>query len=266
MHPIILAPTTLMTSPALEFIDAAIEAGYDGIGIRLYPSPGLPFFPVVGDRDLMREVKQRIDDSGLQVCDVLTCYLQPEMDFEAMRVAHEFGAELGARYALAIGDDPEWDRMVQHFGRLCEQTTEVGLTCALEAPVSSRALNTLALNLRLIDEAAPERAVLAIDPVHFHRSGATAEELRGLDPRLIEYTQLRDTTSLTPGDPDCLPGEGTVPLHDILDVMPADLPLSVEYTHRDESMSASEWARHVIEGTRRFLDGYEARQETPRSG
>src|SRR5688500_3246236 len=110
MNPILLAPTTLMQAPPLEYIAAAAEAGYDGIGLRLYPSPGMPFFPVVGDTGLMGEVKRALADSGLQVFDVFTCYLQPEMDFDAMKRAHEFGADLSVKYALVIGDDEDWGR------------------------------------------------------------------------------------------------------------------------------------------------------------
>ncbi len=257
MYPIVLAPTTLMEAPPLEYIDIAIEAGYDGIGLRLYPSPGMPFFPVVGDQALMAQVKQRIADAGLEVYDILTCYLQPEMDLDAMKRAHEFGAELGARYALVIGDDPEWDRMVQHFGALCDNAAEFGITCALEAPVNRRALTSLEANLRLIEAAGRSDVAINIDPAQFIRSGGTPEDLRAVDPSLLPYMQINDTTSLTPGDPLCTPGDGVVPLAEILDVMPAGLPLSLEYHHRDDRFTQREWAQHALEGTRRFIDAYQ---------
>src|SRR5690606_17449174 len=129
-----------------------------------YPSPGMPFFPVVGDQALMRQVRERIEGARLTVYDVLTCYLQPDMDLEAMRRAHEFGAELGARFALVIGDDPEWDRMVQNFGTLCDNAAQYGIICALEAPVNRRALTTLEANLRLIEDAGRENVAINIDP------------------------------------------------------------------------------------------------------
>ncbi len=255
MNPIILAPTTLMQAPPLEYIAAAAKAGYDGIGLRLYPSPGMPFFPVVGDAPLMAEVKRALADSGLSVFDVFTCYLQPEMDFEAMKRAHEFGAELGAKYALVIGDDADWGRMADNFGRLCDNAAEFGLVCALEAPVNRRALNTLELNLKLIEESA-RKAVLSIDPVQYVRAGHSFAQLRGLDAALLPYSQIGDSPSMTFGDAYCLPGDGLVPLHELLDVLPPNAPLSLEYHHRDENYSREAWAKHVLEGTRAFLSSY----------
>ena len=260
MNPIILAPTTLMQAPPLEYIAAAAAAGYDGIGLRLYPSPGMPFFPIAGDPPLMREVRSALARANLQVFDVFTCYLQPEMDFDAMRRAHEFGAELGARYALVIGDDDDWGRMVDHFGTLCDNAAEFGLVCALEAPVNRRVLNTLELNLRLIEQSG-RRAVLSIDPVQYARAGHSFAQLRNVSRELLPYAQIGDSPSLTPGEPYCMPGDGVVPLAEMLDVLPPDAPLSLEYHHRDESFTREAWAKHVLEGTRAYLQRlYEPRR------
>lgn len=255
MNPIILAPTTLMQAPPLEYVAAAAAAGYDGIGLRLYPSPGMPFFPVVGDAQVMGEVRRAVGDSGLQVFDVFTCYLQPEMDFDAMKRAHEFGAELGAKYALVIGDDEDWGRLVDNFGRLSDNAAEYGLVCALEAPVNRRALKTLDLNLKLIAESG-RKAVLSIDPVQFVRAGHSFSRLKELDPALYPYSQICDSTSAEVGSSLCMPGEGIVPLQELLDVLPADAPLSLEYHHRDESFTRAQWAKHVLDGTRAFLRRY----------
>lgn len=121
MHTIALAPTTLPNAPPLEYIDAASSAGYDSIGIRLFRSPGITyaFHPVAGNPSLMRQVKSAIASAGLQVLDVLSFYLQPEMDLDRMLPALALGADIGATYALVIGDDPAWARMGDNFGRFC---------------------------------------------------------------------------------------------------------------------------------------------------
>jgi sugar phosphate isomerase/epimerase len=258
LNPVVLAPTTLMRVPPLEYIQIAADCGYDGIGLRLYPSPGMAFFPVVGDQQKMGEVRKAIADTGMKIYDILTCYVQPDMDIEAMKRAHEFGAELGADYALVIGDDPEWDRMVQNFGTLCDNAAQFGLTCALETPVNRRSLTTLDLNLKLIADAGRDNAVLDVDPVQFFRSGGTVEDLKRVDPKLMPYTQICDATSMTPMAPYCMPGEGIFPLKDMLDVMPQGLPLSLEYHHRDESYTPKQWAQHALDGTRVFLEKYYA--------
>ena len=258
MNPIVIAPTTLMRVPPVEYLKIAVEAGYDGAGFRLYPSPHMVFFPVVGDATLMAEVKRVVADTGLKLYDILTCYLQPDMDLEAMRRAHEFGAELGAEYALVIGDDDDWGRMVDNFGRLCDNAAQFGLVCALEAPVNRRKLTRLDLNLKLIADAGRENAAISVDPVQYIRAGHSFELLKSVDPKLLPYTQICDATTMTPMEPYCMPGEGIVPLAEMLDIMPQGLPLSLEYHHRDDSYTPLEWAKHVLEGTRRFLEGYYA--------
>ena len=256
MNPIALAPTTLMRVPPLEYIDIAQKAGYDGIGIRLYPSPGMAFFPVVGDANLEREVRKALADADLQVYDILTCYVQPEMDLDAMKRAHEYGASLGARYALVIGDDTEWNRMVENFGTLCDNAKQFGLFCALEAPVNRRALTSLELNLKLLKDAGRENAGFSIDPVQYLRAGDAPEMLQEVDPRLMPYTQICDCTTMTAMEPYCMPGDGIVPMAKLLDVLPDGLPLSLEYHHRDERYTPLVWATHVLEGTRRFMRRY----------
>src|SRR5262245_62063311 len=193
MNPIVIAPTTLMKLPPAELAEHAARAGYDGMGIRLYASPGMPFFPVVGDKDAEAKLKATIRDTGIRVYEIFTCYLQPDMDIEAMKRAHEFGRELGAEWALVIGDDPEWDRQVQNFGTLCDNARALGLTCSLEVPVNSRALNTLELNLKLIEDSGRENVCMSIDPVQFTRSGGNFDSLKALDPKLLPYTQICDT-------------------------------------------------------------------------
>ena len=258
VNPIVLAPTTLMRTPPMEYIEVAQKAGYDGIGIRLYPSPRMQFFPIVGDKTLETEVKKALADSDLQVYDILTCYMQPETDLDAMKRAHEYGAELGARYALVIGADTEWDRMVQNFGQLCDNAAQFGLICALEAPVNRQALTSTELNLKLIKDSGRQNTAICIDPVQFHRGGDKVEMLKDVDPKLLPYTQICDGESMTPMQPYCMPGDGVVPMVELLDVLPEGLPLSLEYHHRDDRYTTLAWATHVLDGTRRFMRQYNA--------
>jgi sugar phosphate isomerase/epimerase len=100
--------------------------------------------------------------------------------------------------------------------------------------------------------------VLSIDPVQYIRAGHDFARLRDLDAALLPYSQICDSKSATPGGELCMPGEGIVPLAELLDILPPDAPLSLEYHHRDESYSREAWAQHVLDGTRAFLTRYHA--------
>jgi sugar phosphate isomerase/epimerase len=259
MNTIALAPTSLPNTPPLEYVDAAARAGYEAVGIRLYRSPGLQygFFPVAGDAELTRKVKDAIAAAGLEVYDILSFYMQPEMDLESMKPPLELGAELGAKYALVIGDDPDWGRMVQNFARFCEVAGSLGMGAAIEAPVVSRQVNTLHLAARLIAESGTSNGAISIDPWQFTRAGHTPATIKEFDAALFPYTQIND------GSPDrggfCMVGEGEAPLAGMLDALPAGLPLSLECpAPRGSDYAPPDWAKIALEGTQRFLAGYYA--------
>src|SRR5262245_60331234 len=112
-----MAPTSLPDTGPMEYVDACAKAGYEAIVLRVYRSPGVnyPFNPVVDDPNLARDVKKAIADSGMEVVDILSFYMAPDVDFEPMKKPLEYGAELGATYALVIGDDDEWGRAADNF-------------------------------------------------------------------------------------------------------------------------------------------------------
>jgi sugar phosphate isomerase/epimerase len=264
LHPLFLAPTTLMDASPLDLIETARDAGYDGLGLRLHPSPKLPYHPVVGDAPLIRQMKHALSDAKLQVLDVYTFYLEPATQLDDFLPALALGAEFGAGYALVQGADPDWSRLVENFGGFCEQARRFGLTASLEF-VPQRDLATLAQALQLITESGEPNAALCVDPLHLARGGGTPADLCHLDLRLLPYIQFSDGM-LAAGEPDLelakrigigerrLPGGGMLPLTDLLDAVPDNLPLSVEVPRpAGASMTDAAWARTVIEETRRFI-------------
>src|SRR5438105_239301 len=137
MNKLINSPQNLGATPPMEYIDATIKAGYEGIGIRTYRAPGLTynFNPIVGNTGLMRDVKRALADSGLEIYDNYSFYLRPEMDWDVIVPALEFGGEIGCKYVLVIGDDPEWSRMCENFGRICDMAAGLHQIVTVEATV-----------------------------------------------------------------------------------------------------------------------------------
>jgi sugar phosphate isomerase/epimerase len=261
VNQIVLAPTSLPSSPPLEYVDAASKAGYEAIGLRVFRSPGItyPFHPIADDAKLAGEVRRAISDSGMEVVDVLSFYMQPEMDFDAMLAPLEFGRQIGASYALVIGDDPEWDRMVQNFGRFCDICGGLGLSASIEAPVVRRVIDRTEKAVRLIKDSGRANAAIALDPLHFYRLGETPDVLEAFEPELFPYTQITD--GLLEG-PRCALGEGGAPLYGLLDALTPGLPLSLEWQPpRDPAPTAHEWAQHILVECRAFLEKYYASRQ-----
>ena len=282
-----LAPTSLPNTPPLEFIAAARAAGYASIGLRLHRSPAYPnWFPIVGNPPLMRDVQHALTNSGLRLLDIFTFYLQPETDLDVMAAAMEFGATLGARYAQLIGDDDDWSRMTATYARFCDIAAGFNLIAAIEAPVNSRKVNSVPLAARLIADAAQPNSAIVLDPLQFFRSGDGIDVLRQ-NSGLIAYTQFNDGPR---AGPRTEPGQGEVPLAEILSTLADRLPISVEWSEPPANSSgrsaspavggglgpmdatspaatrptpAAEWAARTFASTQRFLNAYFAGQAHP---
>ena len=249
-----LSPTTLQDSPPLEYVEAAVHGGYEAVGLRLNRSPGLPYFPIVGNASLIAELKAALQ---MPVLDIYSFYLQPQTEIDDYLPALALGAELGARYAVVMGDDPEWSRQRDNFGRMCDAAARFGLTCVVEAAVM-RPLADLPQTLRLIKESGRANAAVCLDPLNFVRAGGKPADLKTLDHRLFPYLQLTDG-ELDPGtgpNRRRLPGEGGVPLREILAALPSARPLSVEFPINIQTrLGPREWAKHVAAVCRRYLGG-----------
>ena len=275
MNRLILAPTTLPETPPVEYIEAAGAAGYDGVGLRLHKSPGLPFHPVVGNAPLIRDIKSALANAGLPVFDIFSCYLEPDTRIENFTGSLALGAELGGRFVMVMGNDPDFARMRDNFGLFCDEARRFNLTATVEF-VPTRPLSTLELTARIIAEAGRGNAAICIDPLHFTRTGGRPDDLAALDPELFPYTQINDGV-LFQGEPNPahfgrmpqgerrMLGKGDVDLPGLLDALPAGLPLSVEIPIslgaglRDVAArpyTPAEWAKVALDDTREFLASY----------
>jgi sugar phosphate isomerase/epimerase len=261
MNQIALAPTSLPDTPPVEYVKAAGEAGYEAIGLRVFRSPGVnyPFYPVVDDPAVARDTKKAIADYGMEVVDVLSFYILPEMDFDSFKRPLEFGKEIGATYALVIGDDPEWNRQVDSFGRFCDMTKELGLITAIEAPVVSRKVNRLDKALQLIKDSGRDNAIVCLDPFQFARVEDTPDMIKASELRYFPYTQMTDGYKDPAKGSRCALGEGDAPLYGILDRLAPDVPLSLEWPAPSGSSYTDEaWAKFALEGCKAYLTAYQA--------
>lgn len=108
-------------------------------------------------------------------------------------------------------------------------------------------------------------AQLLIDTMHWVRCGYGPADLAALDPTLIGYVQLCDTTR-APRLDDYLeeamyerlpPGEGELPLRDMLAAVPAEVLVGLEVPMRSRAeagVGPADRLRPCVIGARRLLD------------
>jgi sugar phosphate isomerase/epimerase len=261
-----LCPLTIIRAPHHELVEAAVAGGFSSVGLRLIaPRPGDPVHPLVGDAKAVKGLDRLMKDNGVTLFDIESCWLSPATDPAAIRPALEACAALGGTYLLVAGTDPEWNRMAANFAAIAGLAAEHGLKVGIE-PTSFCLLSRLDQARDLLRQAGADNAGIIIDTLHMARAGETASSLAALDPRLIAYVQICDARRATPRSPAelmaeargdrLLPGEGDLPLNDMLDALPAGLRIGVEAPTRElAALSVDDAARRAGAATRAFLAG-----------
>lgn len=77
-HMLSISHLTALHATPPELVSAAAGAGFDAVGIRVWPAADEPAYPMLGDTPMMRETLARLADTGLRVLDVEVLRLRPD--------------------------------------------------------------------------------------------------------------------------------------------------------------------------------------------
>jgi sugar phosphate isomerase/epimerase/4-hydroxyphenylpyruvate dioxygenase-like putative hemolysin len=256
--------TALSLSPP-ELVDAAANAGYRHVGLRLTRvTQEEPHYPLATDPALMRATKARLAATGVEVLDIELARIGPtDKPRDFLRVL-EAGAELGARHVITQLPDPDPVRKVDHFTELCDLAAPLGLTLDLEFP-SWTETGDLTEAVRVLRAADRPNAGLLIDLLHFARSGSSIDELRELPREWFHFAHVCDAPADIPTTTAGLihtarferlfPGEGGIDVPGILAALPPGIPYTLEIPRATlvAQVGASEHARLALAATRRHL-------------
>ena len=250
-----------------EMVSCAADAGFSGINLRLSPARETdPQYPMIGNTPMMRETLARLEDTGIKVLDVEVLWLRPDTKPGMYNGVFEAAAQLGTRQVLAAGLDPDFGRATETYARFCEEAQPFGLNVNLEFMVISE-VKTLAAAQKIISAAAKPNSGILIDALHIHRCGSPLDSIAGLDPVQLRYMQLCDAPAKVPDSLDDLrfearhnrlpPGEGGLPLRELMNALPGLIDISVETPLGGErgKLPASERAEILFESSSRFLEG-----------
>lgn len=254
MHRLYLTQNSIPTATPLEVIDIAARAGFDGVSLRFIPVVGMdmPFFPVVGDRAAISGIKSALSRTQLRLFEIFTLYIKPEFDFASYVAALEVGAELGAACAMALCFDSDHARRTENFARVCEAAGKVGIDIGLEFSMATE-IRSMQAAIDLVRATKSPHASLMVDPAHLRRCGGVPDDLDAVDHSLMRYAQFNDLDVAT--NELRMPGEGDLPLGEILKRLPQDIPLVAEVTpsRMPPGVTNAEWARRIAVSTRPYI-------------
>jgi sugar phosphate isomerase/epimerase len=186
-----IAHLTVLDAAPPELVSAAADAGFDAVGIRVWPAADEPAYPMLGDTPMMGETIARLADTGTYVLDVEVLRLRPDSQLDdALRIL-DAGARLRARGVLVICNDPEEDRLVESFAAVCEAAGARGLRACLEFMIFS-SVKTIADAQRVLNLAGHPAGAILVDALHLQRSGGTPADVGAVAPERLPYVQLCD--------------------------------------------------------------------------
>jgi len=236
-----LAHLTVLDTTPPELVTVAAAAGFRTIGIRLTatPSVGVPPYDMLHEGPLLRETLLRMADTGVSVFDTEFLRLEPDQPAAIPEGFLEISARLGATQVLVMSAEPEEARTLERFGELCDRAAPYGLQVNLEFAIYT-GVRTLAHAAKMVARAKRANASVLIDALHFSRSGGLPEHVAQVDPALFRYAQICDAGPDMPAPTDTpalvreartgrlLPGEGVLPLKELVAALPRSLPLAIE--------------------------------------
>ena len=241
-----LAHLSCLDTTPPELITVAADAGFRTVGIRLTatPSVGVPPYDALHDGPILRETLARLRDTGVSVLDTEFLRFEPDQPVGIPEGFLEVSAKLGAQYVLAMSAEPEEARTLDRFGDLCDRAAGYGLQVGLEFAVYT-GVRTLAHAADMVARAKRTNAFVIIDALHFSRSGGLPAHVKDVDPSWLRYAQICDAGPDMPAPTDTpalireartgrlLPGEGVLPLKELVAALPPDVPLAIEAPCRD---------------------------------
>jgi len=257
---------TVMGLPPVDFIRLAaeLECNYISISIneRLYNPHGYEPFSVRDDAGLRRRMVRALRDHGVSISLGDGFVVRPEAEIRDRGGDLDTMAELGVSRINTVSMDPDLGRSFDEFGVLAEMADARGIETTLEFALMLTVpdLDTAVAAVRHV--ARPDFRLL-IDTMHLVRSGSSADDVAALDPALIGYAHLSDHTleQLGPTYWDDasnrkVPGEGEMPMHDIVAALPADIVIGVEVpmqSRAEAGESTRDRTRHALHGARQVV-------------
>jgi len=258
MNSLSLAAGVLPEYGADIVADAAGEAGF--------PLAGFTIDPENWDAAMTSRVRSRIDAHGIGVLDVEVVWIPAggELD-DDYKLLIDVGAELGARNLLVVSRESDVARNAAALHRICERAAPTGMRVALEFLMIAE-IRTFSAAHAIVEACDHPAAAILIDTLHLQRAGEGIDVLAGIDPRLFPYAQFCDGPLSCADnfkayledamDLRSAAGEGELPLRQVLEVLPADCPLSLEVRskrYRESFPRPADRARAILEQTRAFL-------------
>lgn len=243
-----------------DFIAAAAEAGWPACGVWVDPDSW--------SDQTTRDVRQRLDDTGVVALDIEPVFVTPGPSGRSADVVDhgprviDIAARVGARNILIVARGVDAAPFAERFAELCDLAAPHGINCVVEF-MDFMSTRTLDAALDVVTTAARPNGGVLIDNLHLARTGGHPADVAVLNSAVVPYVQLCDAAAQPSGtlveealDFRLAPGLGELPVAEFLAALAPDTPLSLEVRSaalRRDHPDPVDRARRLFDDTTRFL-------------
>jgi sugar phosphate isomerase/epimerase len=233
----------LFGMPPTEHVALAASLGCRFIGIGLqamnnYNPHAYPAWSLKDDPALCRETIAMMSDCGVAIglCEGFGVTHAGRLQDHSG--ALDLAAQLGSQRINAVSSGRDLNLALDGFAALAEKAGERGIETVIE--IGPGPVATLEAALAAVAHVGRSDFKLLIDTMHFFRFGGTIAALATVDPGVIGYVQLCDAP-LLPRFPTYMeealyerlvPGEGELPIAELVRLVPRAVVVSVEVPRR----------------------------------
>lgn len=260
---------TVLGMPPVDYVKLAgelgcvsISTGLTGLPLTMFGIDDFAPYPPWSLRDdpaLRRETLAALRDTGVKIGLAEGFSAKADVDVADCAADLDLFAALGALRVNAICMEDDMAMAVDQLGTLAEMTVARGMAFTIEF-FPSAGINSFERALEVTDGIGRDKARVLLDSMHFFRTGGTLAKLAAAGADVVGYVQLADAPNTPPDESYFLdamfarqiPGEGELPLRDLLAALPDDMPVSLEVPRLADlkAIGPRAYAARVVEAAR----------------
>ena len=233
-----LAHLTAIGLPPPDLIHVASRTGYGSVGLRLIAvTADTPGYSLMSNRQMMRETKEAVSETGVRVHDIEFVKISPETEIAALEPFVAAGAELGAKCVITAPYDPDRVRLADRLAEMSDLCVSYGLRVALEFFPWTE-VPSLGAALALAEATNRAECGVLVDTLHFARSDSNTGQFRGVPASRFPFVHVCDAPAGMSWTREQLfhtgrierlpPGEGGIDIKGIVAHLPQGIPLALE--------------------------------------
>jgi sugar phosphate isomerase/epimerase len=254
--------------PPVEYVNLTADLGcrYITTGILGFAPINSLDYPPFSLRDeprLRRDLSAAMDARGVSISLGEGLLIAPGVDVRSYAADLDIMAELRVPRINTVSLERDQARTFDELAVLTALAAERGIDTCVE-PVVGLSIADLPSAIAALEYVDRDEISLLIDTMHVARFGASADDLRAIPAERIGYIQLSDSTwqgRMAHYAEEAMferlpPGEGELPLLDMLSALPDDRVVGLEIpmrTRAEAGVSAYDRLRPCVASARSLL-------------